>query len=406
MTAWLSIIGINEDGLAGLPASVRGLIERAEVLVGGARHLKMVPNGHATERLAWESPLARTIDAIAARRGKRVAVLATGDPMSFGIGVALSRRFPTAEMMIVPAPSAFSLACARLAWPLQEVELVSLHSRPLETLHLHLAPGARVLALSADGHTPSRIAGALMTNGYGRSRMTVFEHMGGIDERRVEASADEWGERVTADFNTVAIECQAGPNARAYSRLAGLPDDAFLHDGQLTKREVRAATLAALGPLAGETLWDVGAGCGSIAIEWLRGARLTEAFAIERDAARAQIIAENALRLGVPRLSIVNGTAPGALTSLARPNAVFIGGGLTEPGLAEACWSSLLPGGRLVANAVSLEGESVLSRLRESITGNLTRLAVSRAEPVGSFNAWRPLMPVTQLFAQKPVAPS
>lgn len=404
MIPWLSIIGINEDGLAGLTASARALIEQAEVIVGGSRHLKMVPNGHATERLTWEDPLARTIDGIAARRGRRVTVLATGDPLLYGIGVMLARRFPREEMTIVPAPSAFSLACARLAWPLQEVEVFSLHGRPLEAIHLHLAPGARLLALSADGRTPADVAAALVVAGYGPSRMIVFEHMGGSGEHRTEALAAEWGERMTADFNTIAVECRAGPAARPLSRLAGLPDDAFLHDGQLTKREVRAVTLAALGPLPGEMLWDVGAGCGSVAIEWLRGVRLTHAIAVERDGARARLIAENALRLGTPRLEIVTGTAPDALASLARPNAVFIGGGLSEPGLVEACWSSLAPGGRLVANAVSLEGEAVLSRLHQSLAGRLTRLAIARAEPIGPFNAWRPMMPVTQLVAQKPAA--
>ncbi len=404
MTPWLAVVGINEDGLPGLPASARALIEQADVLVGGARHLKMVPNGHAAERLVWDSPLARTIDAIAARRGRRVTVLATGDPMSFGIGVTLAQRFTPDEMIVIPAPSAFSLACARLAWPLQDVELLTLHGRPFEAIHLHLAPGARLLILSADGHTPRKIAAALVASGYGPSRVAVFEHMGGHDEHRTDAPAAEWGERVTTDLNTVAIECRAGPDARPLTRLAGLPDDAFLHDGQLTKQEVRAATLAALAPLPGEMLWDVGAGCGSIAIEWLRSARLTRAIAIEQDAERARLIAENALRLGTPQLEIVRGAAPGALATLARPDAVFVGGGLTEPGLPEACWSALAPGGRLVSNAISIEGEAVLSRLRQSFAGRMTRFAIARADPVGSFNAWRPLMPVTQLVAQKPTA--
>jgi precorrin-6Y C5,15-methyltransferase (decarboxylating) len=404
MTPWLAVVGINEDGLPGLPTSAQALIERADVLVGGARHLTMVPNNHAAERLVWDSPLTRTIDAIAARRGQRVTVLATGDPMSFGIGVTLAQRFTPDEMIVVPAPSAFSLACARLAWPLQDVELLTLHGRPFEAIHLHFTPGARLLILSADGHTPRKIAAALIASGYGPSAMTVFEHMGGQDENWTDAPAAEWGERVTTDLNTVAVECRAGPDARPLTRLAGLPDDAFLHDGQLTKQEVRAATLAALAPLPGEMLWDVGAGCGSIAIEWLRGARHTRAIAVERDAERAQLIAENALRLGTPQLEIARGAAPGMLEALARPDAVFIGGGLTESGLPEACWSALAPGGRLVANAISIEGEAVLSRLRQTFAGRMTRFAIARAEPVGSFHAWRPLMPVTQLVARKPTA--
>ena len=269
MTAWLSIVGIGEDGLAGLSPAARTLVETAETLVGGARHLAMVPPGGA-ERLPWRQPFADSIAALAAHRGRRVVVLASGDPMWFGAGAVLARHFPRGEMTVVPHPGAFSLAAARLGWALAECAIISLHGRPLDALRLHLAENRRILILSEDRATPTAVAGLLAESGWGPSRITVFEHLGGRAEACHSASAQEWGTRKVADLNTIALECQAAPGTRGLPRLAGLPDDAFEHDGQLTKREIRAITLARLAPLPGETLWDIGAGCGSIAIEWLR----------------------------------------------------------------------------------------------------------------------------------------
>ena len=400
MSPWLAVVGIGEDGLAGLSGAARALVETAEVLVGGARHLAMVPSG-AAERLVWERPIADSLAAIAARRGRRVAVLASGDPMWYGVGAMLARTFPPEEMTVLPHPGAFSLAAARLGWPLAECRTLSLHGRPLDALRLHLAPGRRILALSEDGATPRNAARLLTEAGWGPSPITVFEHLGGAREATRAASADRWDEHAAADLNTIAIECRPGPAARLLSRLAGLPDDAFEHDGQLTKRESRAATLAALGPLDGETLWDIGAGSGSIAIEWLRAAENAAAIAVERDPARAAAIARNAARLGVPGLQIVVGEAPAALPEGA-PDAIFVGGGLADPALLPALWKGLRPGGRLVANAVSLAGERALLDWQARHDGGLTRIAVSRAEPLGAQQAWRPLLPVTQLAAVKP----
>jgi precorrin-6Y C5,15-methyltransferase (decarboxylating) len=400
---WLSIVGLGEDGLEGLSPVARGLVDRAEVLVGGTRHLAMVPENGAVERMTWASPLRLTIEEILRRRGRRVVVLATGDPMWYGIGVTLARAVPPAEMLILPAASAFGLACARLGWPLAEVECLTLHGRPLALLNGVVAPGARLLLLSNDGTTPAEVARALTALGYGPSRLVALEHMGGAKERQVEATAESWAAERVADLNTLAVECvAAGPEAFVRPRVPGLPDEAFIHDGQLTKREIRAATLAALAPLPGQRLWDVGAGCGSVAIEWLRCGRSLRAVAVEREARRAAMIAENAAALGVPQLEIVTGEAPAALADLPAPDAVFIGGGVTAPGLAERCWEVLPRGGRLVANAVTVEGEARLIALRAAIGGTLTRLAVSRAEPVGPFTGWRPLRPVTQLAAAKP----
>ncbi|MBI3499610.1 MAG: precorrin-6y C5,15-methyltransferase (decarboxylating) subunit CbiE [Proteobacteria bacterium] len=400
MTPWLSVVGIGEDGLDGLSPSARALVGSAEVLVGGERHLALVP-GIGIERLTWQRPLSGTVEAIKARAGKRVTVLASGDPLCYGIGVTLARHFDAADMVMIPAPGAVSLAAARLSWPIAEIDVVTLHGRPLSLLAAWLRPGARLIALSEDGGTPEAVARFLAEHGFGPSTITVLEHLGGPKERRLEASAADWRHGDIADLNTIAIDCRAAPGAAWLPRVPGLPDEAYAHDGQLTKREVRAATLALLAPRPRGLLWDVGAGAGSIAIEWLRAEPTAEAIAIERDRERASRIAQNASALGVPRLRVVEGTAPGALAGLAAPDAVFLGGGLAEEGLIEACWAALNPGGTLVANAVTVEGEAVLFRHHALRGGGLSRIAIARAEPVGGFSGWRPLMPVTQWVASK-----
>jgi len=399
VTPWLSIVGLGEDGLDALTPAARALVAGAETLVGGARHLALVPANGAT-RLTWETPLSRTVEAIASRRGTRVCVLATGDPMWFGIGVTLARRFDPAETTIVPHVGAFTLAAARLGWPLADCVCTTVHGRPLDPLAIHLAPGARWLVLSEDGTTPAALAAWLAARGWGPSRLRVLARMGGPNERRIEGVAESWeGARAIDDLNTIAVECRPGAQARALPATPGLPDDAFVHDGQLTKRELRAVTLAALAPLPGQLLWDVGAGCGSIAIEWLRCARSLRAAAIERDPTRADLIARNAATLGVPALAIVRGEAPAALAGLEPPDAAFVGGGVSQPGLIEACWAALKPGGRLVANAVTLEGEGALAAAQRGFGGTMIRVAVSRLEKLGPGSGWRPLLPVTQWSA-------
>jgi precorrin-6Y C5,15-methyltransferase (decarboxylating) len=401
MRPWLAVVGIGEDGLAGLAPVGRALVETAEVLVGGARHLGMITSVNV-ERIVWERPLRGTVDRIAALRGRRVTVVASGDPMWYGVGVTLTRRFPREEMTIIPQPSAFSLAAARLGWPLADCATMTLQGRPLDTLRLHLAPRRHILVLSEDGGTPRTVAELLTGLGWGLSRFTVLAHLGGPHEAVVVEEAQAWGDRRVPDLNTIAIDCRPGSGTHALSRLPGLPDEVFEHDGQLTKREVRAATLAALAPMPGEALWDIGAGCGSIAIEWLRGGEGRAAIAIERDPERAAIIAHNAASLGVPSLCVVRGAAPEALARLRSPDAIFIGGGIGAPGLLATAWANLLPGGRLVANVVTAEGEAHLLDWRAQHGGALTRIAVSRAEPVGPYHLWRPLAPVTQLAALKP----
>jgi precorrin-6Y C5,15-methyltransferase (decarboxylating) len=400
MSRWLTIIGLGEEGLDALAPAARRLIAQADTLVGGARHLGMVPEGTA-ERLTWTSPLTLTVEEILKRRGRRVVVLATGDPMWFGIGVTLLRVVPVEETWIIPGVSAFALAAARLGWPLAEVECLTLHGRSLALLNGVVAPGVRLLLLSGDGGTPMAVAKGLTGLGYGPSRLTVLEHMGGADERRLAGTAEDWDVGEARALNTVAVECIPGETPVVRARVSGLPDDAYRHDGQLTKREVRAATIAALAPTLGQLLWDVGAGCGSIAIEWLRCHCTLNAIAVEREPERCALILDNANALGVPHLDIVEGEAPVALTELPPPDAVFIGGGLATPGLIERCWQTLKPHGRLVANAVTLEGEARLLALRDEFGGDLTRIAVSRAERIGAYTGWRPQMPVTQLAVTK-----
>lgn len=401
---WLSVVGIGDDGLAGLGVAARALIDSAEVLIGGERHLAMVPPDRR-ERLVWPSPLKALLTNIEQRRGQRVCVLASGDPMCYGIGITLVQRIPLAEMVIVPAPSAFSLACARLGWSRCEVDTLTLHGRPLETLHGYLQPGTKLLLLSHDRHTPRTVAALLRERGFGDSRLTVLEHMNGAAERINTGTARDWSNPPGADFNTLAIDCAADATADWYPRTPGLPDSAFQHDGQITKREVRAATLALLKPGPEQLLWDVGAGAGSVAIEWLRAARHARAIAIERDASRSALLLANAQALGVPQIELIRGSAPAALAGLDAPDAVFIGGGITAEGLLEVCWEALKPGGRLVANTVTLESESALLQWRERLGGELTRIAVSRAEPIGGYHAWRPLMPVTQYTVCKRSTP-
>jgi precorrin-6Y C5,15-methyltransferase (decarboxylating) len=395
------VVGIGDAGLASLSATARAIVESGEVLVGGKRHLAMVPD-HPGKRLRWRCPLEATLDDLEALRGRRVVVLASGDPMWFGVGELLVRRFDRSELRILPGPSAFSLICAQLGWPLAAVACLSAHSRPLASVRRHVAPGARLIVLSRDGATPDTLARMLAEEGFGRSRLWVFEHLDGPAERQAKGIAAAWPGHTFAPLNTAAIECIAEPEAALRARTPGLADDAFESDGMLTKREVRAATLARLMPLPGQCLWDVGAGSGAIAIEWLRAVDGVRALAVEQDAARCATIARNAERLGAPELRVVQARAPECLAGLPAPDAVFVGGGIGEPAMLETCWQKLRPGGRLVVNAVTVEGEQRLLAWQAAHGGELLRIGVARLEALGSYRAWRASLPVTQLAAHKP----
>ncbi|GHE44763.1 precorrin-6Y C(5,15)-methyltransferase [decarboxylating] [Streptosporangium violaceochromogenes] len=401
----VTVVGVGADGWPGLSEAARRALGDAEVLMGSARQLALVSEP-AAERVAWPSPMLPALPGLlAAHRGRRVCVLASGDPMFHGIGTTLVRLLGAGAVRVLPHPSSVSLACARLGWAADQVEVISLVTRPVETLHPAVHHGRRVLILAADGHTPARVAALLTARGYGGSPMTVLERLGGPRERVLSGTAAHWSPPVAADLNVVAVECRAAPDAVALPRVPGLPDEAFEHDGQLTKSEVRAVTLSRLAPAPGRLLWDVGAGAGSVAVEWMRAHPANRAVAVEARPERAARITRNASALGVPGLAVVTGTAPKALAGLERPDAVFVGGGVTVPGVLEVCWEALPPGGRLVANAVTAESEAVLTRRRAELGGELVRLAVCRAAPVGGFTGWRPMMPVTIWTAVRPFGP-
>lgn len=401
MQKWLSIVGIGEDGLEGVSPVGRSLLAQATAIVGGERHLAMLSLDDRREKLLWTSPIADSVQQIIQRRGQSVCVIASGDPMCYGIGVTLTRHIPVAEMTIVPAPSAFSLACARLGWSLTDVETLSLCGRDPVLLNAVLYPEARILILSADKTTPATVAQLLRQQGYGDSQITVLERMGGTHERITAGNASTWTTTELADLNTIAITLSPTPHSPLPPHTPGLLDTAYHHDGQLTKREVRAITLSTLAPLPGQLLWDVGAGCGSIAIEWMRIDRRCRAIAIEQHPGRLQYIADNATALGVPHLKIVAGVAPSDLKDLPEPDAIFIGGGLTTPDLLETCWQALRPGGRLVVNVVTVEGEQLVFQWQGTLGGDLTRIAIQRAEPVGKFLGWKAMAPVTQWVVTK-----
>lgn len=401
MSPWLTVIGIGEDGFKGLGRNARHAVLRAARIIGGQRQLDLLPVCVRGERQLWPSPF--SLAPLLARRGEPVCVLASGDPMFYGVGASLARQVPAEEMLILPAPSSVSLAAARLGWALQDVMTLSVVARPLAALNAHLASGVRLLVLSNDGQSPAAIAALLVESGFGPSRLSVFEHLGGAAERRVDGVAHAWPHAAVADLNLVAIDCLADADAPRLSRLAGLPDAAFKHDGQLTKRDVRAMTLARLAPLPGELLWDVGAGSGSIGIEWMRAHPSCRALAIEADAGRQGLIEHNRDALGVPGLQLVRGTAPAALGGLETPDAIFIGGGVTRDGVLETCWQHLRPGGRLVANAVTLQSEMTLMAWRARHGGELTRLHVAQAQPLGEFDTWRQALPITLLDVIKPL---
>ena len=401
MKKWLSIIGIGEDGVAGLSPIALSCVDKATIIFGGERHLSMLPADDNSQKIPWKSPFPTSITEIISRRGEAVCILASGDPLCYGVGATILKDIPISEITIIPAPSAFSLACSRLGWSLTEVETLSLCGRPVSLLQSYIYPGAKLLILSEGKHTPAIVAEILIIRGYGNSQITVLEKMGNVNEEIITDIAANWQEGNIASLNTIAVECVADRGIVGLSRFPGLPDDAFHHDGQLTKREVRAVTLSSLAPLPGELLWDVGAGCGSISIEWLRSDRRCRAIAIEQNSTRLNYIADNAAALGTPNLQIMAGKALEVIPNLPTPNAIFIGGGVTAPEILENCWNVLVPGGRMVVNVVTLAGEQRLYQWHEKVGGNFTRIAIQRAEPIGKFLGWKAMSPVTQWIGIK-----
>ena len=399
---WLTVVGIGEDGVAGLGDEAKRAISGATHVFGGKRHLALAAELIRGEARQWPAPFDSEMRDVVALRSRNVCVLASGDPFLYGVGVTLTRAIPATEMRVLPAPSSFSLAASRLGWALQDVETVSLHGHAIDLIRPLLQPCARIIALTSDGEAPAQIAALVAGSGFGASRLTVLEALGGDSERMRITTADGFDIENINSLNVMALELESAPQARILPLASGLADELFEHDGQITKREIRAVTLSTLAPRRGELLWDIGAGSGSISIEWMLCHPSLRAIAIEANAERAERIARNASACGVPGLKIVRGAAPEALAGLPTPDVVFIGGGGSDEGVFDAAIAALRPNGRLVANAVTLEMETLLLARHASLGGELLRLQVSRAAPVGSMTGWRPAMPVTQWSWVKP----
>ncbi|WP_417825481.1 precorrin-6y C5,15-methyltransferase (decarboxylating) subunit CbiE [Thalassospira povalilytica] len=406
----ITVIGIGEDGYDGLSPMARKIIENARIIFGGTRHIAMLPGSNTATQNKWITPFEANLPLIEDCLDQNPVVLASGDPMYFGVGNTLIKYFGPEPIYAIPSPSSISLAASRLGWPLAECDVITLHGREPETLRAHLRPHGKLIALSADGSTPALVAVMLCEAGFDQSRMSVCERLGGPEERITTQTARTWQSTATSmpdvksvdPLNLIMIDLEAGPKANPLPMGPGLPDDAFIHDGMITKSEIRAQTLSSLAPFAGGVLWDLGAGCGSISIEWMR--LQGKGVAIERDTERCAMIKKNALRLGVPGLVIEQSTIEDAIAfadRLPRPDAIFIGGGITSNGLLESCWKLLPAHGRLVANTVTLEGEEKLLRFYNENGGTLSRLSVSRLVPRGNFRGWSNLAPVTHYLGVK-----
>ncbi|GAA2816677.1 precorrin-6Y C5,15-methyltransferase (decarboxylating) [Aminobacter aminovorans] len=402
MQEWLTVVGIGEDGVAGLGDEAKRAISGAAYVFGGKRHLALAATLIAGAARPWPTPFDSEMRDVVALRGENVCVLASGDPFLHGVGTTLSRVVPSAEMRVLPAPSAFSLAASRLGWALQDIETVSLHGHAIDLIRPLLQPGARIIALTSDGEAPAQIAALVAGNGFGASRLTVLEALGAESERIRVTTARGFDVENINPLNVLALELESGSQARILPLASGLADDLFEHDGQITKREIRAVTLSTLAPRRGELLWDIGAGSGSISVEWMLCHTSLRAIAVEHKAERAERIERNAGACGVPGLTVVRGAAPDALIGLPTPDVIFIGGGGSDAGVFDAAIAALRSGGRLVANAVTLEMETLLLSHYAAHGGDLLRFQVSRAAPVGSMTGWRPAMPVTQWSWVKP----
>ncbi len=384
---WLTIIGIGEDGLEGLSEASRKALFKAETVFGGARHLALA--GVLDRGRCW--PLPFDADAVLSCRGHPTAVLASGDPFWHGVGGVLADRLKTGEWIVHPAPSTFSLAAARLGWRLESVICLGLHSAPFEHLVPHLARGAQIICLMRDGRAARDLATWLTEHGWGPSPFWTLAALGGPRERIMKHRADSYAGDLAERLLAIALEASG---TQGIARSSGLSDDLFVHDGQITKRPMRALALSALAPRPSERLWDIGAGSGSIAIEWaLCGG---SAIAVETQDDRAGNIRRNVASFGLShRIAVVAGTAPGALAALEVPDAVFIGGGL-DGTMFDGVWSYIAPGTRLVAHAVTLETEVLLAELHQRHGGELMRVEFAHAERLGRFRSWNATRPVVQ----------
>ncbi|MGG7565112.1 precorrin-6y C5,15-methyltransferase (decarboxylating) subunit CbiE [Rhodovulum sp. DZ06] len=388
---WLTIVGMGEDGPDGLPPASRAALDAAEVIVAPPRHLSLLPELSA-ERVEWPVPFVDGLALLEGFRGRRTVALASGDPFWFGAGSVIARRLGRAEWRAIPGPSSFALAAARLAWPLERCTVLGLHAAPLARLRPHLHPGARILCTLREGASVEALCETLCDAGFGASRIHALQALGGPREKIREGVAETFDAAGIAHPVLAAIEV-AGPG-EPIPLASGRPDALFANDGQITKRPVRALTLSALAPRQGERLWDIGGGSGSIAIEWLLAHPTLQAVSVEPRADRAERIAANAAALGVDRLQVVHGAAPAALADLPAPDVVFVGGGLSAELLDTLV--ALPKGVRLVINAVTLESEAALAAAHAAHGGELLRIELARAAPIGPKRGWKSSYPVVQ----------
>ena len=393
---WLTIVGLGEDGLDGLsPASFKAL-EDAEVIMGAERHLSLLPDLSA-ELITWPVPFVDGIPLLLEHSGRKTVALASGDPFWHGAGTSLTKHLDRGEWQTLPAPSTMSLAAAALGWPLESTTTLGLHAAPFARLRPHLANGTHAIVTLRDGEAVLTFATWLTEIGFGASTLHVLEALGGPRQRIRQAPAKAFALHDIQHPVCIAIEATGGP---ALTSVGGKEDAFFDNDGQITKRPVRALTLSALAPLPGEHLWDIGGGSGSIAIEWLLAHPTTQATSVEIDPARAERIGNNAGNLGADRLTVVTGAAPDALEGLPTPDAVFIGGGISQEML-ETVWDTLPVGARLVANAVTLEAEVLLANWQAEKGGDLLRIELAQSKPLGRKRGWKSSFPIVQWSVQK-----
>jgi len=399
---WLTVVGIGEDGVPGLGLKALVAVQNAAFIFGGERHLAMLGSNITATRQGWTQPLSDSLEKLAELRGQKVVVLASGDPMFYGIGSTLIEHIPLDEIDIIPHPSSFSYACARLGWSMQDVLCRSIHARSLETVAQDIGDAARLLILAHDGNSPADLAHLFISLGFGKSVFHILEHLGGAREKITHLTAFEIGEQAFADLNLIAVECHGDGSEIRHRTNTVLPDSAFAHDGQLTKQDIRAVVMAHLAPKYNELLWDIGAGCGSIAVEWLRLGRDCRAIAVERKTQRCDFIRRNGEILEVDGLEVLEADAADALNNLEAPHAIFIGGGFVDADVSGRCWQSLRPGGRLVATSVTLETEMLFQAFAAKTHARLIRINLSEVEELGRYHIWRPALPITVMIAHKP----
>ena len=399
----IEVVGVGASGLESLGPDGRRLVDEAEVVVGGARHLAMLEVRPGRRLVAWPSPLLPALRQVLDDAGTgRVVVLASGDPLVSGIGSTLVRELGADAVRIHPGVSSVSLARARMRWAAEDSDVVTLVGREVDRLRRDLAPRARLVVLTSGDDGPARIASLLVEEGYAGSRLTVLGDLGSPAESRIDGVAASWDGRPAPRLHLVCVECEPRPARRAKSLVPGLDETAYAHDGQLTKRVVRAAALAHLAPAPGDVMWDLGAGAGSVGIEFARQHPRNEVHSVERDPGRAERVRRNARALGVPGVRVVEAASIDAVADLPRPDAVFVGGGATGP-LLDACWAALVPGGRLVVHGVTVETEVLLHEVRARLGGSMSRIAVEDLDTIGSLHGWKPARSIVQWSVEKPV---